>query len=206
MGNRIFMSTALFVLVTDISFAQQEAVPDTTAFTKKETAALDIIGGADGPTAIFTTTAKPVTKGIVADIITKTPQRDVQVILNTNKTVTTAWDGTFSTNDTTFSSATVVGRGYLARNIRREEFADTIFLIPTKGLLNEVVVTGRKHNTITFNPINNLDAQLMAAGQNLSFNPLGLLFYVIDKLGVIPDKESKSRRKKEKRKAIINNY
>lgn len=144
--------------------------------------------------------------GIVADLLTRIPQRDVQIHLNTNKTVTTPWDGSYSISDTTFTSATVVKSGYLARNMNREEFSDTIFLLPTERLLGEVVVIGHNRSSGMSLSLNSVDAALIAAGQNQSFNPLGLLAYIAGKLGIIPDLKAKARRKKEKMKAIIDNY
>lgn len=144
--------------------------------------------------------------GIVADLLTRIPQRDVQIHLNTNKTVTTPWDGSYSISDTTFTSATVVKSGYLARNMNREEFSDTIFLLPTERLLGEVVVIGHKRNSGMSLSLNSVDAALIAAGQNLSFNPLGLLAFIVDKLGIIPERKTKAERKREKRKAILENY
>lgn len=145
--------------------------------------------------------------GIVADLLTRIPQRDVQIHLNTNKTVTTPWDGTYSISDSAFTSATVVKSGYLTRKMNREEFSDTIFLLPTEKLLGEVVVIGHKRNlNDIFTPMNSTDAALIAAGQNLSFNPLGLLVFIVDKLGIIPERKTKAERKREKRKAILENY
>lgn len=139
--------------------------------------------------------------GIVADLLTRIPQRDVQIHLNTNKTVTTPWDGSYSISDTTFTSATVIKSGYLARNMNREEFSDTIFLLPTERLLGEVVVIGHNRSGMSFS-LNSIDAALIEGGQNMNINLLGLLSYVVDKLGI----KAKARRKKEKMKAIIDNY
>lgn len=140
--------------------------------------------------------------GIVADLLTRIPQRDVQIHLNTNKTVTTPWDGSYSISDTTFTSATVVKSGYLARNMNREEFSDTIFLLPTERLLGEVVVIGHNRSSGMSLSLNSVDAALIEGGQNMNINLLGLLSYVVDKLGI----KAKARRKKEKMKAIIDNY
>lgn len=146
-------------------------------------------------------------RGIVADMLTKTPQRDVQISLNTGHSVTTPWDGTFVIDDSLFSSATITRSGYLVRRMNREEFSDTIFLLPSERLLGEVEVWGRKPDREGLNrQISSLDAILIANGQNLSFSPLGLVFYLLNKSGLLPDSESKARRKKEKLKAILDNY
>lgn len=148
-----------------------------------------------------------VVKGIVIDLLTKKPQQDVKIQLNTGKTVTTPWDGSFCIADSSFTDATVEKNGYQIRNISRRELSDTIYIVSTNMLLDEVVVTGhkRKLNSI-FTPINSTDAALMKAGRNMGFNPLGLIALIVSKLGILPDTEAKARRKKEKMKAIIDNY
>jgi len=146
-------------------------------------------------------------RGIVADMLTKIPRRDVRISLNTGHSVTTPWNGTFVIDDTLFSSATVTCSGYLTRKMNREEFADTVFLLPADKLLGEVVVWGRQPDRKGLNTvISSLDAQLITAGQNLTFQPLGLLFYILDKSGILPDTGAKARRKREKQKAIMDNY
>lgn len=177
-----FLSTALLIAFTTGAFAQQQSTAQDFS-------------------------ANHCVKGIVADMLTRIPQREVMIYLNTNKTVTTPWDGTFCIDDSLFTSATIVRSGYVTRKMNREEFGDTIFLIPTEGLLNEVVVVGRRPDRSgLFSKINSVDAALIRNGQQQGFNPLGLLAYIVDKLGVLPEKGAKARRKKEKQKAIIDNY
>lgn len=148
-----------------------------------------------------------VMRGIVIDLLTKRPQQDVRIQLNTGTIVTTPWDGSFCIADSSFTAATVTKSGYQTRNISRKELSDTVYIVSTNMLLDEVVVTGRKRklNGI-FTPINPTDAALMKAGRNMEFNPLGLISLIAGKLGILPDTEAKARRKKEKKKAIIDNY
>lgn len=142
------------------------------------------------------------TKGVVVDIETRLPIRNVIISMNTNKGVTTKWDGSFSIGDD-FGSATFTRSGYLSRNMKREEIKDTVFLLPNGRSLAEVVVYAKKpgkkfnYNGMTSTDMKLINNQDMAKGFNiLGFIPLAI--------SALKDKHKMS--KNEKLKQQLDNY
>lgn len=140
--------------------------------------------------------------GIVVDIETGTPIKDVTVSMNTNNGVKTKWDGSFSI-DEDFSSATFTRSGYLSRSMNKEEIKDTVFLLPNGRSLAEVVVYAKKPvNKFNYSGMTGLDRKLIAnQGMAKGFNPLGFVLLAIDAL-----KDKHKMTKNEKLKQQLDNY
>lgn len=81
-------------------------------------------------------------KGVVINMETGIPARQVLVYSDKCEQVETAWDGTFQLNDTTFHRLTLGNGEFVSRVMYREELTDTIALIPNLNALCEVVVIG----------------------------------------------------------------
>jgi hypothetical protein len=81
-------------------------------------------------------------KGVVINMETGIPARQVLVYSDKGEQVETAWDGTFQLNDTTFHRLTLGNGEFVSRVMYREELTDTIALIPNLNALCEVVVIG----------------------------------------------------------------
>lgn len=114
-------------------------------------------------------------RGVVVDLETHVPIRDVAISLNTNNATRTKWDGSFIINND-FGSATFTRSGYLSRNMNKEEIKDTVFLLPSGRTLAEVVVYARKPGPkFDYGGMTALDRKLInnqAAAQG-GFNLLG---------------------------------
>lgn len=112
--------------------------------------------------------AKAQVKGVVVDIETGLPVRNVKIYTNTNKVTTTDWSGHFSL-PYAFESVTLSNSNYLQRVMDRSELTDTVALLPMAHMLEGVTIYGRKPNYNHFKP-DNLDLKLAAphpAGINL---------------------------------------
>ncbi|MDE5987303.1 MAG: hypothetical protein K2H16_08535 [Prevotella sp.] len=145
--------------------------------------------------------------GVIADQLTRVPQRDVCISLSNGKSVHTSWDGRYTINDTIFTTASITKRGFLTRHLRRDEFTDTLFLLPASRTIAEVTVWGhRRNHAELFTPMSKTDSELAAIGGNLGFNALGLIALIVDKLKLIPDLEKKKRIKEAKKRFVIENY
>ena len=112
-------------------------------------------------------------KGVVVNMETGIPARQVLVYSDKGEQVETAWDGTFQLNDTTFHRLTLGNGEFVSRVMYREELTDTIALIPNLNALCEVVVIGydrRKKKAGVFEvPIEELKA-LDRASPNSGFS------------------------------------
>ena len=140
--------------------------------------------------------------GIVVDIETRIPVKDVTINMNTNKGVRTKWDGSFHITDD-FSSATFTRSGYLSRNMRRGEIRDTVFLLPNGRSLAEVVVYAKKPGPkFNYSGMTATDRKLIANQEMAKgFNPLGFIPLAISAL-----KDKHKMSKKEKLKQQLDNY
>ncbi len=140
--------------------------------------------------------------GVVVDIETRRPIRDVMINMNNNRGVKTSWNGSFSINDD-FSSATFTRPGYLSRNMNREEIKDTVFLLPNGRTLAEVVVYAKKPGPkFNYSGMTATDRKLLAnQGMAKGFNILGFIPLAINAL-----KDKHKMSKKEKLKQQLDNY
>ncbi|MBO5427901.1 MAG: hypothetical protein IJY03_08930 [Prevotella sp.] len=145
--------------------------------------------------------------GVIADQLTRVPQRDVCISMSNGKSVHTSWDGRYTISDTLFATASITKRGFLTRQLRRDEFTDTLFLLPASRTIAEVTVWGkRRDHANIFTPMSRIDSELAAIGGNLGFNALGLIALIVDKLKLIPDLEKKKKMKEAKKRFVIENY
>lgn len=138
--------------------------------------------------------ARAQVKGVVVDIETGLPVRNVKIYTNTNKVATTDWSGHFSL-PYSFESVTLSNSNYLQRVMDRSELTDTVALLPMAHMLEGVTIYGRKPNYNRFKP-NNLDLKLAAphpAGINL-LDLFGKLF------------KSKKDKQHEKLMEVLKNY
>jgi len=140
--------------------------------------------------------------GVVVDMETRVPIRDVTISMNTNRGVRTAWDGSFSI-DGEFSSATFTRSGYLSRNMKREEIGDTVFLLPNGRTLAEVVVYAKKPGKkFNYSGMTATDRKLIA-NQDMAkgFNLLGFIGLAANAL-----RDKHKMTKKQKLKQQLDNY
>ena len=79
----------------------------------------------------------------VASLETKTPQRDIKVRIDNGPEITTPWNGEFEVPDSfkriDFSHPKFQRRYVLYNEVR----GDTIYLIPIRNAINEVVIYGK---------------------------------------------------------------
>lgn len=138
-------------------------------------------------------------RGVVVDMETGIPIRDVRIYADNGREAVSQWDGTFvldSCRSVTFSH----GR-YLARVMDMGEIGDTVRLIPKANELSEVVVVGRRKPKSIVPPMSKVDAQLINNSGMQGFNPLGLI------LGpILKSADKKKARKLEKARQILENY
>lgn len=146
-------------------------------------------------------------KGVIANQLTHVPQRGVCISMSNGKTITTPWDGKYCISDTAFTTASISKNGFLTRHLRRDEFTDTLFLLPAAHTIAEVTVWGKRGNHANlFTPMSKTDAELAGIGGNMGGNIIGLLILAAEKLKLIPDPGKKRRRWEEKQRMIIENY
>lgn len=81
-------------------------------------------------------------RGVIVNMETGVPLRDIVVFTDKEETTTTHWDGTFELRDTTFNQLQLGHHNYEKRVMLRHELTDTIALIPAYNALNEVEVIG----------------------------------------------------------------
>lgn len=85
-------------------------------------------------------------RGVIINMETGDPVRDVKIYTNTNKTATTDWRGQYYLKDY-FTSVTISHPNYLSLTLNLYEMGDTIELLPRFNTLEEVVVYGRRPMT-----------------------------------------------------------
>ena len=85
-------------------------------------------------------------EGVVTDMSTGVPQRDVVIYTNHNEADTTNWQGSYHLAKP-FEWAVFRHPRFLERRVKAEEMrADTVRLIPLVNELSEVVVTAKRRN------------------------------------------------------------
>lgn len=146
-------------------------------------------------------------KGEIANQLTHVPLRGACISLSNGKTITTPWDGKYCITDTAFATASITRNGFLTRHLRRDEFTDTLFLLPASRTIAEVTVWGKRGNQANlFTPMTKTDAELAEIGGNMGGNLLGLLLFAAEKLKILPDFGKKRRMWEEKQRMVIDNY
>ncbi len=144
---------------------------------------------------LLLTVASAQTHGVIADIETGLPIRDVKIYTNTNKVATTNWLGDF-TIYTNFQSATISHGKYMAITLKKEEMTDTIYMLPKMHTLEEVVVWGKRPHMSQSTKKMTEDAKLYSPGGGLmSFD-----FFSLFK------KSPMNRKQRKKHEDIIKNY
>lgn len=83
--------------------------------------------------------------GVVVNMETGVPVRDVVVITNAGERVKTDYRGQFQLAKS-FRSLTLTHSGYVALSMERAQMTDTIALLPKFNTLEEVVVWGRNRH------------------------------------------------------------
>lgn len=127
-------------------------------------------------------------KGVIANQLTHVPLRGACISLSNGKTITTPWDGKYCITDTAFATASITRNGFLTRHLRRDEFTDTLFLLPASRTIAEVTVWGKRGNQANlFTPMTKTDAELAEIGGNMGGNLLGLLLFAAEKLKILPE-------------------
>lgn len=164
------------------------------------------VGAAAQATADSLSAADSLRQWVVANIETGVPIRDVLVYTDDGQEAHTIWDGTFAMRES-YAAATFVHPKFERRVMYGGEAeGDTIWLIPSEGALNEVIIYGQRRDkskqmNLLMSPV---DAQL-AQGAPQGFNPLGLFALAYD---AIWGKKARHRKamKEQKRKMILDNY
>lgn len=138
---------------------------------------------------------------VVADMESRVPIRDVIVYTDDNQNAKSNWDGTFSLNEG-YGRISFSHLNYEKRYILKSELkGDTIYLLPSMNLLNEVVVYGERRfdkrmaQMLRTTPDQNLDAQLARIKIPAGFNPLGFALWLYS-LTLEKSVENRARRKK----------
>ena len=139
---------------------------------------------------------------VIADAITHTPLRDVNIYTDGNQSVKTNWRGEFILSSRNFNRITISHGKYYPRRMDREDFKqDTIMLIPKIHTLSDVEVIGHQRRGELFKPMTKEEIALsrpMRGGPNL----LGLIVWGVDKLFVDHHKPTR----KERIKKALDNY
>lgn len=144
---------------------------------------------------------------IVADMVTHTPLRGVNILINNTVEIKSRWDGSFMI-DSTATRLTLAHAGYETLATKQHELADTVFLLPDARRIKEVVVNGkmpRPKISFKISETDKMNDMLNAQAQNKGFNILGPLFYLIDKISK-KDNLSKKERKRLEHQKMLDNY
>lgn len=90
---------------------------------------------------LFGTTAHAQWSGVIVNMETGVPIRDVHIFTNYNKMVTTDYRGRYTLEEP-FTSVTITHGKFLQLTLKREELRDTIALLPSANSIGEVVIWG----------------------------------------------------------------
>ena len=142
-------------------------------------------------------------KGIVIDASTKQPLRNVFVKCDNDSTIKTPWDGTFQLPEK-FQTVAFYHPNFEKRVLNHKELTDTVFMLPSARMLNEVVVYGKRGKTRDFTRMTTIDKQLLGIKPTNGFDILGLLKLITNPIQ--RSIEHKKEVKKQKRKQILDNY
>ena len=142
-------------------------------------------------------------KGIVIDASTKQPLRNVFVKCDNDSTIKTPWDGTFQLPEN-FQTVAFYHPNFEKRVLNHKELTDTVFMLPSARMLNEVVVYGKRGKIRDFTRMTTIDKQLLGIKPTNGFDILGLLKLITNPIQ--RSIEHKKEVKKQKRKQILDNY
>lgn len=142
-------------------------------------------------------------KGIVIDASTKQPLRNVFVRCDNDSTIKTPWDGTFQLPEK-FQTVAFYHPNFEKRVLNHKELTDTVFMLPSARMLNEVVVYGKRGKIRDFTRMTTIDKQLLGIKPTNGFDILGLLKLITNPIQ--RSIEHKKEVKKQKRKQILDNY
>ncbi len=90
---------------------------------------------------LFCATSHAQWSGVIVNMETGIPIRDVHIFTNYNKMVTTDYRGQYTLPEP-FTSVTITHGKFLQLTLKREELRDTIALLPSANSIGEVVVWG----------------------------------------------------------------
>ena len=79
--------------------------------------------------------------GVIVNMETGVPIRDVHIFTNYTKMVTTDYRGRYTLEEP-FTSVTITHGKFLQLSLKREELRDTIALLPSANSIGEVVIWG----------------------------------------------------------------
>ena len=91
--------------------------------------------------SLYCTTAHAQWSGVIVNMETGVPIRDVHIFTNYNKMATTDYRGQYTLEEP-FTSVTITHGKFLQLTLKREELRDTIALLPSANTIGEVVVWG----------------------------------------------------------------
>ncbi|HEY9544046.1 hypothetical protein [Prevotella sp.] len=139
---------------------------------------------------------------VIADAITRTPLRDVNIFTADNQAVKTNWRGEFILSSRNFKRITIGHPKYYSRVMEPQDFRqDTIVMIPKAHTLTEVEVIGHRHGGMLFKQPTK-EEMTMAHPQTGGINVLGILAWGVKKLVGKPHKMTQ----KEKTRQAVENY
>ena len=143
------------------------------------------------------------TRGVVADIVTRVPLRDVRVISDANEVDSTNYRGEFALKKP-FSNIRLGHKKYLSRMLDADELrGDTVYMIPLVSELSEVVVTGRAPR-ISKGFFSGMD-EAVAAGAAMA--PGGIKFDFFAPLARFDrSKRYVSKKKRKHQQEVLENY
>lgn len=142
-------------------------------------------------------------KCIVIDASTRQPLRDVFVRCDNDSSIKTPWNGVVSLPDS-FRTVSFCHPRFERRIIKQKELEDSIFMLPSAQMLNEVVVYGKRIRRPDLVGISSLDKSLAAAKMQGGFNILGLINLITNP--IIRSIEHKKEVKRQKTRSVLDNY
>lgn len=134
------------------------------------------------------------THGVIADIETGLPIRDVKIYTNNNKVVMTNWLGEFNIYSN-FQSVTVSHGKFMPITLKRDEMTDTIYMLPKLHTLDEIIVWGKRPFLSQSTKKMTEDAKLYAPCGGMSFD-----FFSLFK------KSPMNRKQRRKHDEVIKTY
>ena len=152
----------------------------------------------------LTATAEGQVRGIVADMSTGVPQRDVIIYTNHNEVDTTDWKGEYVFKEP-FEWAEASHPRFLKRKVTIDEMkADTIRLIPLVNELSEVVITAKR---LEIAPAIMMGvAQAIAEGAALAPKGVATFDFFAPLARFDKSRRWVSKKERRKQKEVLDNY
>ena len=140
---------------------------------------------------------------VVIDASTKQPLRGVFVRCDNDSTVKTPWNGLICLPDS-FRTVSFSHPKFERRILKQSELEDSVFMLPSSQMLNEVVVYGKRTRRPDYVGISAVDKRLIGTKVQNGFDLLGLFKLITNPIS--RSIEHKKEMKRQKNKNILDNY